>query len=155
MIMCFDCVFCLIQLLILLIRTWIRYFIQCIHLCLCILKWTWVIFYCNLSLGLATKARACRVAGQEEARKWRKVWGNEPSHSQKSFHFGSLESRWTSESSEDNFRGQNSMDWGFLYIIEKLLKLRCLKWARMTHLEIQNTSYGQKKGRESTQLPYV
>jgi len=41
------------------------------------------------------------------------------------------------------------MNWGFLYIIEKLLELRCLKWARMTHLDIWNTSYGQKKGRES------
>jgi len=41
------------------------------------------------------------------------------------------------------------MDWRFFYIIEKLLKLRCLKWACMTHLDIWNTSYGQKKGRES------
>jgi hypothetical protein len=29
------------------------------------------------------------------------------------------------------------------------LKCRCLKWVRMTHLDIWNTSYGQKKGRES------
>jgi len=35
------------------------------------------------------------------------------------------------------------------YIIRKLLKLRCLKWAHITHLDIWNTSYGQKKGRES------
>jgi hypothetical protein len=35
------------------------------------------------------------------------------------------------------------------YIIGKLLKRRCLKWVRMIHLDIQNTSYGQKKGRES------
>jgi hypothetical protein len=41
------------------------------------------------------------------------------------------------------------MDWRILYIIGKLLKRRCLKWARMTHLDISNTSYGQKKGRES------
>jgi hypothetical protein len=39
--------------------------------------------------------------------------------------------------------------WGVLYIIEKLLKCRCPKWDRMTHLDIYNTSYGQKKGRES------
>ncbi len=26
---------------------------------------------------------------------------------------------------------------------------RCLKWARITHLDTSNTSYGQKKGRES------
>jgi hypothetical protein len=29
------------------------------------------------------------------------------------------------------------------------LKCRCLKWACMTHLDIWNTSYGQKKGRKS------
>jgi hypothetical protein len=40
------------------------------------------------------------------------------------------------------------MDWGVLYIIEKLLKHKCLKWAFMTHF-IWNTSYGQKKGWES------
>jgi hypothetical protein len=32
------------------------------------------------------------------------------------------------------------------YIIEKILERRCLKWARMTQLDIWNTSYGQKKG---------
>jgi len=41
------------------------------------------------------------------------------------------------------------MDWRVLYIIRKLLKRRCLKWPRMTHLDICNTSYAQKKGRES------
>jgi len=29
------------------------------------------------------------------------------------------------------------------------LKFRCLKWARMTRLDIYNTTYGKKKGRES------
>jgi hypothetical protein len=38
---------------------------------------------------------------------------------------------------------------GALYINEKLLKRRCLKWARIAHLDIWNTSYDQKKGRES------
>jgi hypothetical protein len=38
------------------------------------------------------------------------------------------------------------MDWGILYIIRKLLERRCLKWACMTHLDIWNISYGQKKG---------
>ncbi len=28
------------------------------------------------------------------------------------------------------------------------MELICLNWARMTHLDISNTSYGQKKGRE-------
>jgi len=63
--------------------------------------------------------------------------------------FWELEFRWTSESSEGNCRGQNSMDWGVLYIIKKLLERTCLKWVYMTHLDIWNTSYGQKKGWES------
>jgi hypothetical protein len=29
------------------------------------------------------------------------------------------------------------------------LKLRCLKWAHIAHLDIWNTNYNQKKGRES------
>jgi len=36
-----------------------------------------------------------------------------------------------------------------LYIIEKILKHKCFKWARIAHLDIWNTSYGQKKGWES------
>ncbi len=35
------------------------------------------------------------------------------------------------------------------YIIGKLLKPKCLKWARIVCLNIWNTSYGQKKGWES------
>jgi hypothetical protein len=35
---------------------------------------------------------------------------------------------------------------GSLYIIGKLLERRCLKWARIAHSDIWNTSYGQKKG---------
>ncbi len=60
-----------------------------------------------------------------------------------------MESLWTSKISKSDFRGQNSMTCGVLYIIGKLLELRCLKWARIAHLNIWNTSYGQKKGRES------
>jgi len=60
-----------------------------------------------------------------------------------------MESQWTFETLESDCRGQNPMAYGVLYIIEKLLERRCLKWARMAHLDIWNTSYGQKKGRES------
>jgi len=56
---------------------------------------------------------------------------------------------WEMEISESNFRGQKSMACEFLYIIRKLLELRCLKWARIAHLDIRNTSYDQKKGKES------
>jgi hypothetical protein len=41
------------------------------------------------------------------------------------------------------------MDWRVFYISGKLLKRRCLKCACMTHLDIWNISYGQKKGWES------
>ncbi len=42
------------------------------------------------------------------------------------------------------------MAWGVLHTIGKLLKHRCLKWARITHLDIWNISYGQKKGQEKS-----
>jgi hypothetical protein len=60
-----------------------------------------------------------------------------------------LESQWTFKSLESDCRGPNSMDWQVPYIIEKLLECKFLKWARMIHLDTPNTSYGQKKGRES------
>jgi hypothetical protein len=62
---------------------------------------------------------------------------------------GTWESSETLESLEFDCEGQNSLPWGVLYIIGKLLKCRCPKWACMTHLNICNTSYGQKNGRES------
>jgi hypothetical protein len=40
------------------------------------------------------------------------------------------------------------MAWEIIFIIGKPLERRCPKWAHMTHLDIWNTSYGQKKGRE-------
>jgi hypothetical protein len=63
--------------------------------------------------------------------------------------FWEMESRWTPKTLESNCKGQTSMDCGVLYIIGNLLKRRYLKWARIAHLDIWNTSYGQKKGRES------
>jgi hypothetical protein len=60
-----------------------------------------------------------------------------------------MESRWTLKTWESDFRGQNLMPCDILYIIGKLLELRCLKWARIAHLDIWNTSYGQKKGWDS------
>jgi hypothetical protein len=43
----------------------------------------------NPSFGLATKARVCKGAGQDWAWECKRVWGNEPSHSQMNSHFGS------------------------------------------------------------------
>jgi hypothetical protein len=45
--------------------------------------------------------------------------------------------------------GQKTSKWGVLYTIGKFLKCKCPKWPRMSHLDIYNPSYGQKKGRES------
>jgi len=59
------------------------------------------------------------------------------------------ESSGTLEISEFDCRGQNTTHWGVLYIIGKLSKCKCRKWARMGHLDICNTHYGKKKGRES------
>jgi hypothetical protein len=36
---------------------------------------------------------------------------------------------------------------GVLYIIRNFLERRYLKWVLIAHLDILNTSYGQKKGR--------
>jgi hypothetical protein len=60
-----------------------------------------------------------------------------------------MESRWSPKTSESNCTGQTSMSYGVLYIIGKLLERKCLKWACIAHFNIWNTSYGQKKGRES------
>jgi hypothetical protein len=133
----------------------------------------------TLALGLWPRQKGCKVAGQEEARELRQRGrkGADQKGARKSHHIlpGMWESvqecekvwggvkEWTltlprqlplwetgtPEISESNFRSQNSMACGVFYIIEKLLKRRCIKWARIAHLDIWNTSYGQKKGRES------
>jgi hypothetical protein len=79
----------------------------------------------------------------------KKMWGSEPSQSQVNSHFGSWSPKWILKFSKSDDRGQNSLDWIIIYIIGKIWDLKCLKWARMTHLDIWNTSYGQKKGWES------
>jgi hypothetical protein len=66
-----------------------------------------------------------------------------------------LESWWILESLENDYRGQNPLDWKIHYIIGKLLEFICLKWVCMTHLGTWNTNYGQNKGRESNcQIDY-
>jgi hypothetical protein len=62
---------------------------------------------------------------------------------------GDLESSETPKKSELDCRGQNTSHWGVLYIDRKVLKCRCPKWPRISHLDIFSPSYGQKKGRES------
>ncbi len=64
-------------------------------------------------------------------------------------HVGSWSPKKIFEFSERNCKGQNSLPWRVICIIGKLSKCRCRKWARMSHLDICNTSYDKKKGRES------
>jgi hypothetical protein len=60
--------------------------------------------------------------------------------------FWERESRWTPETLEGELKGQISMDFCALYTVGKILERRCLKWARIAHLDIWNASYGQKMG---------
>jgi hypothetical protein len=95
----------------------------------------------NPSFGLATKSKVCKVVSQnwaqkshfmllgvqESVREWTPTLPSE-------LPFCELKSQWTPKFLEGNCKGQNSFDWKVLYIIEKLLELKYLKWVRMTHL---------------------
>jgi hypothetical protein len=89
-----------------------------------------------------TKVRVCKGAGQKgslgvtfHAPGNAKEWGNEPSHSQVNFHLESWSLEWTFKFSENDCKGQNSMEWGVPYIIGKLLELKCSKWAHIGHFK--------------------
>jgi hypothetical protein len=62
---------------------------------------------------------------------------------------GTWESFGTLEISEFDYMGQKTSPWGVLHFIGKILKCRCLKCPRMSHLDICSISYGKKKGWES------
>jgi hypothetical protein len=62
---------------------------------------------------------------------------------------GNLESFGTPKDLELDCRGQNTLPWGVLYTVGKVLKSRCRKWPRMSHSDICNTSYGRKEGQKS------
>jgi len=62
---------------------------------------------------------------------------------------GTWESSGTPKTSEFDYRGQNTSPWSIFHDIGNLLKCRCRKWPRMSHLDICSTSYGKKKGWES------
>ncbi len=62
-----------------------------------------------------------------------------------------LESFGTPECLEFHSRGQNTSHWSVFGVIRKVLKCRCPKWSRISHLDIYSPNYGQKKGRESNQ----
>jgi hypothetical protein len=62
---------------------------------------------------------------------------------------GIWESFETLKTSEFDCKSQNTLHLSILYIIEKLSKYRCRKWARIGHLDIESTSYGKKQSRGS------
>jgi hypothetical protein len=57
---------------------------------------------------------------------------------------GDLELSGTPESLKFDSKGQNTLPWGVLGVIGKVLKCRCPKWPRIGHLDICSSSYGQK-----------
>jgi hypothetical protein len=65
---------------------------------------------------------------QENVREWTPIFPSE-------LPFWELESQWTLKFLESDFKGQNQLDQKVPYIIEKNLEHKCLKWARMTHLD--------------------
>jgi hypothetical protein len=110
----------------------------------------------NPSLRLTTKARACKGASQEGS-------PGVTSHVPKSV--GECEGmnlhtpKWTptlgvgvsvnSQIFRKQSQGSKPNGLNFFYIIENILECKCLKWARMTHLDTLNTIYDHKKGSES------
>jgi len=78
----------------------------------------------NLRLGLATKAKACKVASQEgspgvkeNVREWTFTFPKEVP-------LWKFESRWTLECSKSDCKNQNPMAWRVIYTIGMLLKHR-------------------------------
>jgi hypothetical protein len=110
----------------------------------------WELHVATLILGSEPKQGACNGAGQEGSLGiTSRTPGSVKECEGMNPHTPKWTPIWTSEFLEDDCRGQNSLDWDIRYIIENFLEHRCRKWVRMTHLNIWNTSYGQKKGRES------
>jgi hypothetical protein len=100
-------------------------------------------YVATLALGSRPRQGVARLRAKKETREShhmllgvQTVWGNEPSHSQMNSHSGSWSPKWTPESSKRDCRGQNSMAWDVFYTIGKVLKRKCQKWARITHLDI-------------------
>jgi len=73
------------------------------------------------------------------------VWGWSPTLGK----VGGLESSGAPECSQLNSKARNTLHWGVLGVIRKVLKRRYRKWPRIGHSNICSPSYGQKKGRES------
>jgi hypothetical protein len=119
-------------------------------------QFKWKTRYRNLSLGFVTKVKGLQGCGPKGSSAVTphapgsvgKCEGVNP-RTPKATPTWEMETQWTLKFSKGDCMGENSMAWGILYIIGKLLELRCLKWACIAHLEIWNTSYDQKKGWKS------
>jgi hypothetical protein len=111
---------------------------------------------CNLSLGLATKARAYEGVGQESSlgvtfhalESVRECEGMNP-HTPKWAPILRVGVPMDSQIFRGRLQGSKLIGLKSPLYHWKSLGLRCLKWACMTHLGTYNTSYDQKKGRES------
>jgi hypothetical protein len=109
----------------------------------------------TLALGLRPRERGCKVAGQKgDLGVTSHAFGSAKSVREWTLTLPSDLPCWELESRNDSriFKAwlQGSKLFALKsFIIEKILKCRCLKWACIAHLDIWNTSYGQKKGRES------
>jgi hypothetical protein len=106
-----------------------------------------IYFVTTLALGsrakqLFARLQTKREVGSHTTYSWEceKVWGNETSHPK------GVRIPVDFWISKGRLQGLNSMAWRIIYIIGKLLECKYLKWARIAHLDIWNTSYGQKKG---------
>jgi hypothetical protein len=113
-------------------------------------------WYHDPSFGLVTKVRVWKGSGQKcnriitptFSRVWKSVreW---PHTLPSGLPLWELEYLWTPKFSENDLKGQNSLDWRLPYNIRNILRLICLKWVLMIHLSTYNTSYGWKKGWKS------
>jgi hypothetical protein len=102
--------------------------------------------YYDPNLRFMIKARAYKGAGQKLARESyfmlprsvRECEGMNP-HTPKwaptlGVPLWELESQWILEYLKGDCKGQNSLDWKVICIIEKILERKCLEWVCMTHL---------------------
>ncbi len=103
---------------------------------------TWPFYVTTLALGSGLKQglQECRTRRrprrhillprmQKSGRKWTLTLPRQLS-------LGELESIRTPKSLRSNCKGQNPLDWRVFYTIGKILKLKCQKWAHITHLDI-------------------
>jgi len=114
---------------------------------------------CNPNLGLVTKARACNRMKQEgnpggtsytpkSARECERMNPHSPKATP-TWGVGILRVPKDSQIFREWLQGPKPIDLKSFFYHWKDLKCGCLKWTHITHLDIWNTSYGQKKSRKS------